>query len=233
MRGKDVGADVAPFGVGITPAYAGKSCAGRCRGHQRQDHPRVCGEKTMMAEALQSIGGSPPRMRGKEQRSPKPQDAGWITPAYAGKRTPPVEPKSLIQDHPRVCGEKNAFAADGKIHTGSPPRMRGKAGARLCATPYNRITPAYAGKRRRAADVAHNEWDHPRVCGEKTHIAWCKCRYTGSPPRMRGKAALRNCGGIVAGITPAYAGKRISGNPTRQQTRDHPRVCGEKTKKIP
>ena len=33
-------------------------------------------------------------------------------------------------------------------------------------------------------------------------------------------------------ITPAYAGKSLSMNARSISSRDHPRVCGEKTKKI-
>ena len=35
------------------------------------------------------------------------------------------------------------------------------------------------------------------------------------------------------GITPAYAGKSFSSAFGRKCHKDHPRVCGEKTKKIP
>ena len=228
MRGKVVRTPPVVVVNGITPAYAGKSLYHGLQPLFYGDHPRVCGEKGRIAARHRVRLGSPPRMRGKAQRVVAHLHQHRITPAYAGKRCWCRCCPIRCRDHPRVCGEKLCRAMSRASTTGSPPRMRGKDHDGRSAAKYRWITPAYAGKRRRAADVAHNEWDHPRVCGEKTHIAWCKCRYTGSPPRMRGKAALRNCGGIVAGITPAYAGKRISGNPTRQQTRDHPRVCGEK-----
>ena len=35
------------------------------------------------------------------------------------------------------------------------------------------------------------------------------------------------------GITPAYAGKSFSISHILLRTQDHPRLCGEKTKKIP
>ena len=76
-----------------------------------------------------------------------------------------------------------------------------------------RITPAYAGKSRLA--TFNDE------TGE------------GSPPRMRGKARPRAGSFPSCGITPAYAGKSISALEENQISRDHPRVCGEKTKKIP
>ena len=34
-------------------------------------------------------------------------------------------------------------------------------------------------------------------------------------------------------ITPAYAGKSIVVKRLKSRWKDHPRVCGEKTKKIP
>ena len=50
----------------------------------------------------------------------------------------------------------------------------------------------------------------------------------GSPPPMRGKG---KCGAVicpVAGITPAYAGKRPALSAALSQGWDHPRLCGEK-----
>ena len=46
---------------------------------------------------------------------------------------------------------------------------------------------------------------------------------------MRGKA----CGTVkylyATGITPAYAGKSVLGDPHRHLSGDHPRLCGEKS----
>ena len=53
------------FGIGITPACAGKSFSAAARLHLHPDHPRVCGEKRFPAFFLSKIGGSPPRVRGK------------------------------------------------------------------------------------------------------------------------------------------------------------------------
>ena len=50
---------------------------------------------------------------------------------------------------------------------------------------------------------------------------------------MRGKVSNGLNENTSQRITPAYAGKSgvVSGTPSVQQ--DHPRLCGEKTKKIP
>ena len=45
---------------------------------------------------------------------------------------------------------------------------------------------------------------------------------------MRGKVLLLLDAGVVVGITPAYAGKRISRSSAVSGSGDHPRVCGEK-----
>ena len=58
------------------------------------------------------------------------------------------------RDHPRVCGEKHAWASFRFAQLGSPPRMRGKViiiGER--DKPYG-ITPAYAGKRHKRSAYA-------------------------------------------------------------------------------
>ena len=45
MRGKGVRPVRAPADLGITPAYAGKSILLHLTLYNRQDHPRLCGEK--------------------------------------------------------------------------------------------------------------------------------------------------------------------------------------------
>ena len=74
---------------GITPAYAGKRARSPPPPSGRWDHPRVCGEKSMMSRVLLFMVGSPPRMRGKVKRNKRFQLADGITPAYAGKRPAP------------------------------------------------------------------------------------------------------------------------------------------------
>ena len=46
---------------------------------------------------------------------------------------------------------------------------------------------------------------------------------------MRGKACVEVCCLTCVGITPACAGKSFVDRRYRHRTRDHPRVCGEKT----
>ena len=45
---------------------------------------------------------------------------------------------------------------------------------------------------------------------------------------MRGKVYIMANDGFSAGITPAYAGKSLTGTVWTKPPRDHPRLCGEK-----
>ena len=95
------------------------------------------------------------------------------------------------------------------------------------------ITPAHAGKSCPPQAPTFTRQDHPRVCGEKDKAKEMGATTKGSPPRMRGKES-----GCVPGlpgsrITPAHAGKRDKTAIFEEWCRDHPCVCGEKTKPVP
>ena len=71
------------------------------------------------------------------------------------------------------------------------------------------------------------------MCGEKKVMRGAKDKRMGSPPHVRGKAGRRtSCTGIQR-ITPACAGKSFEMKILKRRLWDHPRMCGEKTKKIP
>ena len=149
MRGKECYACIGADGTRITPAYAGKSLILNRQGRMPRDHPRVCGEKCCIQSLESRCIGSPPRMRGKVVSSQVYSSRIGITPAYAGKSHRSYRSGSTGRDHPRVCGEKKKTLRKIRCQRGSPPRMRGK-GCRRCRLRLSgRITPAYAGKRRR------------------------------------------------------------------------------------
>ena len=87
--------------------------------------------------------------------------------------------------------------------------MRGKATLSESSAADKRITPAYAGKRDNRYKHNHDPQDHPRLCGEKAVFILRHHDFLGSPPPMRGKGQCYRDRSIVAGITPAYAGKRL------------------------
>ena len=114
------------------------------------------------------------------------------------------------------------------ISRGSPPRMRGKGTNAHRPGRTAGITPAYAGKSQWTKTLDGSLRDHPRVCGEKFNFFAKENPPQGSPPRVRGKARATASRAAPCGITPAYAGKRVSRSPAKTGAWNHPRVCGEK-----
>ena len=152
-------------------------------------------------------------MRGKAQHLCDCLCQFRITPAYAGKSCE-TDPATLQQeDHPRLCGEKHGKILSRNLIWGSPPPMRGKVAFTSASSSSPRITPAYAGK--------------------SLNFLFQSQRKVGSPPPMRGKASDFIVKSPETGITPAYAGKSRQKLLRAAVPRDHPRLCGEKTKKIP
>ena len=147
MRGKVFFHHRDALGKRITPAYAGKRKPFWYDLNQQRDHPRVCGEKWTTAGRSPPPRGSPPRMRGKVHAAQSRAALHGITPAYAGKSYPASGRRLSGWDHPRVCGEKLAGCVLAGCGSGSPPRMRGKAGRHDPDKRDQGITPAYAGKR--------------------------------------------------------------------------------------
>ena len=71
------------------------------------------------------------------------------------------------------------------------------------------------------------------MCGEKIELEDLTTMEKGSPPHVRGKGAAPALALGEIGITPACAGKSRAAAKAAAFQRDHPRMCGEKTKKIP
>ena len=111
---------------------------------------------------------------------------------------------------------------------GSPPHVRGKAKEEPYRPCHPGITPACAGKRRGSCRRMHRIWDHPRMCGEKASEYTCPLISLGSPPHVRGKVGAAGLNNLIDGITPACAGKSLSGHTSKSGMKDHPRMCGEK-----
>ena len=156
-----------PWFFFVSPAYAGKRRLAGLKCYHVRDHPRVCGEKGQKVLNQRYTTGSPPRMRGKEQRFSYTQLQARITPAYAGKSRIRRACTDRHRDHPRMCGEKTAKSRNRPSGIGSPPHVRGKVEGEVFAPWRLGITPACAGKRELRSASGSACRDHPRMCGEK------------------------------------------------------------------
>ena len=66
LRGEESVALFPDSTLGITPAPAGRSPFSAAELAFIWDHPRACGEKTILPGYVSSSTGSPPRLRGEE-----------------------------------------------------------------------------------------------------------------------------------------------------------------------
>ena len=124
----------------------GKDCRSADNVQRIRITPRLCGEKASAMSLSSRTAGSPPPMRGKVHMFYDRISAGRITPAYAGKSADSMPCTILLQDHPRLCGEKVQGVWQCLSIKGSPPPMRGKVLHSDWAAAGYGITPAYAGK---------------------------------------------------------------------------------------
>ena len=145
MRGTPSQTQCAARPSGIIPAYAGNTVTIMKNPSKTWDHPRVCGEHLTGNPYLLMVQGSSPRMRGTLGFSVTNTNDAGIIPAYAGNTWRPSSNLRCVRDHPRVCGEHEAFGTSASKAQGSSPRMRGTLVARIPEEIRGWIIPAYAG----------------------------------------------------------------------------------------
>ena len=146
VRGKPTDARPDFQRMRITPAGAGKTQRTPNPAIQFRDHPRRCGENSLLRAVECLIKGSPPQVRGK----------------LCANRTGLYN----LWDHPRRCGENALRATAMTISRGSPPQVRGKLAVTSESARHLGITPAGAGKTKHKLAVTLLREDHPRRCGE-------------------------------------------------------------------
>ena len=111
-----------------------------------------------------------------------------------------------------MCGEHTIMANIIPYREESSPHVRG--------TPDHRLT----GR--------EHCWNHPRMCGEHSFLATLHLQSSESSPHVRGTHSSSVFMFFNSGIIPACAGNTLWFPNRGRSTRNHPRMCGEHTKKI-
>ena len=246
-RGKLADQGLTLDGLGLIPAWAGKT-GGRCPCLTLwRAHPRVGGENFSRPKVTPLLPGSSPRGRGKPSERIHALLEDRLIPAWAGKTEMDATVTDTRQAHPRVGGENFQSELEMIQDRGSSPRGRGKpqhvTGNRL----RDGLIPAWAGKTETPASWATNSEAHPRVGGENELLPGGVGGVPGSSPRGRGKRRHRRriprhqrlipawAGktphrlgvGAGNGLIPAWAGKTSAYSWTDAVSWAHPRVGGE------
>ena len=232
MRGTLV-ASLQPCGErGIIPAYAGNTCGFSTRFSNHWDHPRICGEHRPTSPISWTRPGSSPHMRGTLDRTQRHTAIPGIIPAYAGNTGSLKMRLPLDGDHPRICGEHVSEITGTTGEGGSSPHMRGTLEVVVVGGGVIGIIPAYAGNTNGYVARILFFRDHPRICGEHHVNNNGIGTVAGSSPHMRGTPIYIPAPCQSRRIIPAYAGNTchiICGNVNGG---DHPRICGEHTKRL-
>ena len=129
----------------IIPADAGSTIGGYSPWWVWRDHPRGCGEHTLLYRRVMRIGGSSPRMRGAPMIFFAVGVACRIIPADAGSTFQRWVTHDVLPDHPRGCGEHHLANPCYTSNQGSSPRMRGAPCSSTFPANGLRIIPADAG----------------------------------------------------------------------------------------
>ena len=174
-------------GERITPAYAGQILKFSIRMMESQDHPRIRGTNSPIADDVSNCSGSPPHTRDKFSLGLAGLGLFRITPAYAGQMILVRIGKKSIQDHPRIRGTNFSNSSTLLYPLGSPPHTRDKSHWRSAWSDCSGITPAYAGQISIEYRFVRVVEDHPRIRGTNV-VNERPCEH-------------------IQGITPAYAGQ--------------------------
>ena len=126
VRSRLVGLALAVGLRGITSACAEQTTVVNNITYNVTDHLRVCGADTEATTLAMMVGGSPPRVRSRQDLRDRRRETLGITSACA-EQTPSdrAEPQTP-RDHLRVCGADRHFVEIDLIASGSPPRVRSR-----------------------------------------------------------------------------------------------------------
>ena len=207
LRGAPSYTVAALYELGIIPVLVGSTSQAPSCSAPARDHPRACGEHSSTLQSPWPWLGSSPRLRGAHRLPVVRGVRPGIIPALAGSTASRVSAASLARDHPRACGEHDDTNVQPFLRAGSSPRLRGGT--------------------KDFTDIWFVGEDHPRACGEHARSSWSTSGPAGSSPRLRGARARSIVIGCMDGIIPALAGSTSSYSLRDDESRDHPRACGE------
>jgi len=145
LRGTDAPAEPSADAPRFIPASAGNGMVTDTPPPPMPVHPRVCGERLLLALLGGEDVGSSPRLRGTAALPKCCRGRNRFIPASAGNGLDAAPAPSNVSVHPRVCGERPGIAGCGGSNVGSSPRLRGTDGRRSDDGMKSRFIPASAG----------------------------------------------------------------------------------------
>ncbi|SER95507.1 hypothetical protein SAMN05443377_1221, partial [Propionibacterium cyclohexanicum] len=175
-RGRPLPPAFGGYGLGLTPAFAGKTSCPMMAFCAMRAHPRIRGEDQRVPDLIHDFSGSPPHSRGRPGSILEGAFHIRLTPAFAGKTPRRSTSRGLSRAHPRIRGEDSPRSLMVLSRPGSPPHSRGRPFFCCPSVTLTGLTPAFAGKTRMFGGEPTSTRAHPRIRGEDF------CAHRPSPP---------------------------------------------------
>ena len=167
----------------------------------------MCGEHGAPVFRPPVSTGSSPHVRGAHRLHWLLAVLTGIIPACAGSTGRWRDEKRNVRDHPRMCGEHEAWSPQHTMQAGSSPHVRGARDLIAIPSAVVGIIPACAGSTIPLRQPNRVIRDHPRMCGEHDNTQRHRRTDRGSSPHVRGSTKRHQWCWLIC--------------------RDHPRMCGE------
>ena len=165
VRGNRRHAHVICHFLGPIPACAGQPGRLRHISPRIWAYPRVCGATSLTLNATASSEGLSPRVRGNPYGVQTLSMTPGPIPACAGQPRAHHAPLSVYWAYPRVCGATGFRSAQGVVHVGLSPRVRGNPHPFAKGDVWTGPIPACAGQPRLLRSALAWSRAYPRVCG--------------------------------------------------------------------
>ncbi len=133
-------------GIGLIPAYAGRTSSTTSPEQTSSAHPRLRGADKVEADHPLSPLGSSPLTRGGLSEVEDVVIREGLIPAYAGRTRIRAVADAGSEAHPRLRGADGRNAATVDIARGSSPLTRGGRISNPRQLFGERLIPAYAGR---------------------------------------------------------------------------------------
>ncbi len=135
-----------PVGVGLIPAYAGRTIHRRNVYRASKAHPRLRGADDAQSGTRNQSLGSSPLTRGGPKKISDTGSAGRLIPAYAGRTYFTCVTSINSEAHPRLRGADRPRQSARRSPTGSSPLTRGGQLRLVPILALLGLIPAYAGR---------------------------------------------------------------------------------------
>ncbi len=146
VRGKLVSRPRRACRLGSIPAGAGEAPSPRQQGGRSPVNPRGCGGSTPPLNAVLTMYGQSPRVRGKRYPDVREIAGTRSIPAGAGEAPFSTRRLGTVPVNPRGCGGSLPYPAASRRKWGQSPRVRGKPSRVPPASLIRRSIPAGAGE---------------------------------------------------------------------------------------